>query len=60
MTPLASSGSSTFSTALLIDGSDIHRLSDEARTAHRAARMGFVFQSFNLVPVFEQRRMIHG
>jgi len=38
---------------VLIDGSDIHRLRDGARTAHRATRMGFVFQSFNLVPVFD-------
>lgn len=37
---------------VIIDGHDIHALSDRARTAHRAARMGFVFQSFNLVPVF--------
>ena len=36
----------------IVDGHDIHALSDRARTAHRAARMGFVFQSFNLVPVF--------
>ncbi len=34
-----------------IDGLDIHRMSDRARTAHRAERMGFVFQSFNLIPV---------
>jgi putative ABC transport system ATP-binding protein len=34
-----------------IDGLDLHALSDRARTAHRAARMGFVFQSFNLIPV---------
>ena len=26
-------------------------MSDRARTAHRAERMGFVFQSFNLIPV---------
>ncbi|MEM9130898.1 MAG: ABC transporter ATP-binding protein [Actinomycetota bacterium] len=37
---------------VIVDGHDIHALSDRARTAHRAARMGFVFQSFNLVPVF--------
>lgn len=36
---------------VVIDGLDIHRLSDRKRTAHRAARMGFVFQSFNLIPV---------
>src|SRR4029453_9131925 len=34
-----------------IDGVDIHALRDARRTAHRAARMGFVFQAFNLVPV---------
>ena len=35
-----------------LDGVDIHRLSDARRTSQRADRMGFVFQSFNLVPVF--------
>jgi putative ABC transport system ATP-binding protein len=37
---------------VLIDGEDIHALPDAKRTAHRASRMGFVFQSFNLIPVF--------
>ena len=37
---------------VLVDGEDIHRMSDARRTAHRAGRMGFVFQSFNLIPVF--------
>jgi putative ABC transport system ATP-binding protein len=37
---------------VLIDGMDLHRVSDARRTAHRARRMGFVFQSFNLIPVF--------
>ncbi len=36
---------------VVIDGQDIHEMSDRARTAHRAANMGFVFQSFNLIPV---------
>ena len=36
---------------VIIDGKDIHTLSDSARTAHRAERMGFIFQSFNLIPV---------
>ena len=36
---------------VVIDGHDIHRLSDAARTTHRARRMGFIFQSFNLIPV---------
>lgn len=34
-----------------IDGQDIHAMSDRKRTSHRAERMGFVFQSFNLIPV---------
>jgi len=36
---------------VLVDGEDIHAMSDTRRTAHRANRMGFVFQSFNLIPV---------
>ena len=32
------------------DGEDVSRLSDRARTQIRAKSMGFVFQSFNLVP----------
>ena len=36
---------------VLVDGKDIHAMSDRKRTAHRAERMGFVFQSFNLIPV---------
>lgn len=35
-----------------IDGLDIHALSDRERTEHRARRMGFIFQAFNLIPVF--------
>jgi putative ABC transport system ATP-binding protein len=35
-----------------VDGVEIHALRDAARTEHRAGRMGFVFQSFNLIPVF--------
>jgi putative ABC transport system ATP-binding protein len=35
---------------LRFDGEDVARLSDGARTRIRARRMGFVFQSFNLVP----------
>ena len=35
-----------------IDGVDLHGQSDARRTNQRADRMGFVFQSFNLVPVF--------
>ena len=35
---------------LHFDGTDVTRLSDGERTRIRARRMGFVFQSFNLVP----------
>jgi len=35
---------------LRIDGADVTRLSDRDRTRIRARSMGFVFQSFNLVP----------
>jgi putative ABC transport system ATP-binding protein len=38
--------------AVVIEGQNIHELSDAARTRHRAKRMGFVFQAFNLIPVF--------
>lgn len=37
---------------VLVEGLEIHELSDSKRTQHRAQRMGFVFQSFNLIPVF--------
>jgi putative ABC transport system ATP-binding protein len=35
-----------------VDGLSIHDLSDSARTKHRAKQMGFIFQAFNLIPVF--------
>jgi putative ABC transport system ATP-binding protein len=37
---------------VLIDGLSIHELSDKDRTQHRAREMGFIFQAFNLIPVF--------
>ncbi|WP_030202739.1 ABC transporter ATP-binding protein [Streptomyces sp. NRRL S-87] len=37
---------------VLIDGRDLFAMSDGARTRHRAHTMGFVFQAFNLIPVF--------
>jgi putative ABC transport system ATP-binding protein len=33
-------------------GEDIHAMSDAKRTRHRASTMGFIFQAFNLIPVF--------
>jgi putative ABC transport system ATP-binding protein len=37
---------------VLVDGHSIHELSDARRTRHRAEAMGFIFQAFNLIPVF--------
>ena len=37
---------------VLVGGEDVHAMPDARRTAHRARHMGFVFQSFNLIPVF--------
>ena len=38
--------------SVVIEGRDIHRLSDQKRTLYRAQKMGFIFQAFNLIPVF--------
>jgi putative ABC transport system ATP-binding protein len=35
-----------------VEGRDLFAMSDAARTEHRAHAMGFVFQAFNLIPVF--------
>jgi putative ABC transport system ATP-binding protein len=37
---------------VVVDGHSIHELSDAKRTRHRAEAMGFIFQAFNLIPVF--------
>jgi putative ABC transport system ATP-binding protein len=37
---------------VLVEGHDLFAMSDAKRTAHRATSMGFIFQSFNLIPVF--------
>src|SRR5215212_10012856 len=34
-----------------LEGEDLSRMSDRVRTDHRARRMGFVFQVYNLLPV---------
>jgi putative ABC transport system ATP-binding protein len=34
-----------------VHGQDLFAMSDADRTRHRAERMGFIFQSFNLIPV---------
>ncbi len=43
---------------VMVDGVDIHQLSDAKRTSHRARRMGFIFQSFNLIPVLSARENV--
>jgi len=37
---------------VILDGVDLHALSDARRTANRASSMGFIFQAYNLIPVF--------
>lgn len=37
---------------VLLDGVDLHSLSDAQRTRNRASSMGFIFQAYNLIPVF--------
>jgi putative ABC transport system ATP-binding protein len=37
---------------VLVEGRDLFAMSDAERTRHRAHAMGFVFQAFNLIPVF--------
>ena len=36
---------------VIIDGASIHDMPDKERTRYRAESMGFIFQSFNLLPV---------
>ncbi|MBN1618333.1 ABC transporter ATP-binding protein [Candidatus Dojkabacteria bacterium] len=36
---------------IIIDGNDIQKMKDKEKTKYRAKRMGFIFQSFNLIPV---------
>lgn len=36
---------------ILVEGVDLSTMSDNAKTEHRAQRMGFVFQFYNLLPV---------
>ncbi len=36
---------------VLVEGTNIHRMSDAAKSEYRARRTGFVFQSYNLLPI---------
>jgi putative ABC transport system ATP-binding protein len=37
---------------VIVEGNDLFAMSDRDRTEHRARSMGFIFQSYNLIPVF--------
>ena len=37
---------------VVVQGQDLFAMSDAHRTEHRARSMGFIFQAFNLIPVF--------
>ena len=37
---------------VLLDDADLHLCSDAERTSNRASSMGFIFQAYNLIPVF--------
>jgi len=36
---------------VLLEGQNVHAMKDNPRTEYRAQKMGFIFQSFNLLPV---------
>jgi len=46
-------GTVTVTVTVTVDGYDLFAMSDADRTRYRASRMGFVFQSFNLIPVVQ-------
>lgn len=37
---------------VMVEGEPLSKMSDRERTRYRARRMGFIFQAFNLIPVF--------
>ena len=36
---------------IIVDGEDIYALNDDARSSIRRRKIGFVFQSYNLIPI---------
>ena len=38
--------------SVVLEGRQLHSMSDAERTVHRASAMGFIFQAYNLIPVF--------
>ncbi|MGH1503058.1 MAG: ABC transporter ATP-binding protein [Acidimicrobiales bacterium] len=43
---------------IVVDGRDLAQLGPKQRAAHRASRMGFVFQGFNLIGVLSARENV--
>jgi putative ABC transport system ATP-binding protein len=43
---------------VLVEGADVATLSDDARSRLRNRKIGFIFQSFNLVPVLDVRENV--
>lgn len=43
---------------ILLDGAPLHRLSERALTELRREHMGFIFQSFNLIPALTARQNV--
>jgi len=43
---------------IIVEGQDIGTLSDNKKTEHRAKRMGFIFQFYNLLPVLTARENV--
>ena len=37
---------------VVLEDRELHAMSDAERTVHRASAMGFIFQAYNLIPVF--------
>src|SRR4029078_9356064 len=37
---------------IILAGKDVRKMKDAKRTAFRGKHMGFIFQAFNLIPVF--------
>ena len=38
--------------SVIVEGESLHEMPDARRSRHRAEKMGFIFQAFNLIPVF--------
>jgi putative ABC transport system ATP-binding protein len=41
-----------------VDGTPLHEMTDRGRTAYRARHLGFIFQSYNLMPVLSAQENV--